>query len=141
MRSEDLPRGPPTRASLLDLDGGASFLELRLDRVGFVLRDALLDGARGAVDEVLRLLEAKARDRANDLDHLDLLVAGAGQHDVERGLLFRLAGRSARGGARSRNRDRGGGSDAPLLLDLLLQLDELEDGHLPELREHLVDST
>ena len=41
---------------------------------------------------------------------------------------------------RSSDRDRSGSGDAPLVLDLLLQLDELEHGHLPELVEQLVDS-
>ena len=41
------------------------------------------DRLGGRVDEVLRLLEAEARDRANDFDHLDLLAAGAFEHHVE----------------------------------------------------------
>src|ERR1041384_663878 len=77
---------------LLDLDRGAGFLELRLDRVGLVLRHALLDGVGRAVDEVFRLLEAQARDRPDDLDDLDLLVTGAREHDVERRLLLRRGG-------------------------------------------------
>src|SRR5262249_39979300 len=65
---------PRTGASrLLDLHGGTGFFELRLDRVGLVLGHALFDRLRGRVDEVLRFLEAEPRDRADDLDHLDLL--------------------------------------------------------------------
>src|SRR6185312_7597631 len=45
------------------------------------------------------------------------------------------------GGARSRDGHRSGGGDPPLVLDLLLQLDEVENAHLPELVEHLVDSS
>src|SRR3954451_5206062 len=43
----------------------------------------------------------------------------------------------AAGGSRCCNRS--GGRDAPLLLDLVLQLDQLEDGHAPELLEDGVD--
>src|SRR4051794_9661298 len=78
--------------TLLDLDASAGFLELALDRVGLVAGDAVLDRLRGRIDQVLRLLEAEARDRADDLDHLDLLVARTREHDVERRLLL---GRSA----------------------------------------------
>src|SRR3954469_2017335 len=60
---------------LLQLDARSCFLELGLELLGLVLRDALLDGAGGTVDDVLRLLEAETRDRTHDLDHLDLLVA------------------------------------------------------------------
>src|SRR6266498_390818 len=74
---------------LLQLDGGAGLFELALDRVGLFLGDAFLDRVGRAVDEVLRLLEAEARHRADDLDHLDLLAAGLGEHDVEGGLLLR----------------------------------------------------
>src|SRR3954452_25509642 len=73
---------------LLDLDGAAGLLELALELVGLLALDALLDGLRSLVDERLGLLEAKAGGRADDLDDLDLLVAGAGQDDVEGGLLL-----------------------------------------------------
>src|ERR1051326_2896843 len=119
--------------ALLDLDFGAGLLELGLDRVGLVLGDALLDRLRRRVDEVLGLLEAETGDRADDLDHLDLLLAGAGEDDVERRLLLGLGRSSATGGGHG---DRSGGGDAPLLLDLLLQLDELEDGHLAQALEN-----
>ena len=115
--------------------GSMTVLELGLDRVGLLLRHTLLDRLRGRVDEVLGLLEAEAGDRADDLDDLDLLAARAGEDDVEGGLLLRLGRLAAGGCAARRNRDRSGGRDAPLLLDLVLQLDQLEDGHAPELLE------
>src|SRR2546421_12697219 len=87
-------RPPPPEAapSLLHLDAGAGLLELTLDRVRLFARHALLHRLRRRVDEVLRLLQAQAGDRADDLDHLDLLVAGAREHDVERRLLLGRAG-------------------------------------------------
>src|SRR3954453_10599266 len=70
-------------AALLDLDRGAGLFQLRLDRVGLVLGNALLDRLRRRVDEVLGLLQAQAGDRTDDLDHLDLLGPGAREDDVE----------------------------------------------------------
>src|SRR5581483_3821146 len=90
------------------------------------------------VDEVLGLLQAQAGDRADDLDDLDLLAAGLGEDDVERGLLLLRRSGGTAGGARRGDCDRSGGGDAPLVLDLLLQLDELEHGHLSEALENAV---
>src|SRR5205814_7862943 len=83
MKKEGPHRGP---SWLLELDLGAGFFELRLDLIGLFLRRAFLDRVRRAIDQVLGFFQAQARDRADDLDHLDLLVAGAGQGDVEGGL-------------------------------------------------------
>src|SRR3954447_22225639 len=137
----DPRKGLTRQFALLDFDCGAGLFELGLDRVGLVLGDALLDRLRRRVDEILRLLQPEAGDRTYDLDHLDFLAARAGEYDVERGLLLgrrtvTAAGRSARRG----NRHRSGRGDAPLLLDLVLQLDEIEHGHLAELVEDLVDT-
>src|SRR5436853_7252302 len=83
-KGSDPERSDPQQFGVLvDLDGGAGLFELRLDRVGLVLGNALLDRLGSRVDEVLRLLEAEARDRAHDLDHLDLLAARGGEDDVE----------------------------------------------------------
>src|SRR6185503_11633707 len=121
---------------------GAGLFELRLDLVGLLLGDALLDRLRRRVDEVLRLLEAETGDRAHDLDHLDLLAAGLGEHHVEGGLLLRR-GTVATGcrAAGRRDRHRSGGGDAPLLLDLVLQLDQLEDAHLPKRLEDRIHTS
>ena len=119
---------------LLQLDLGADLLEGRLDLLGLVLADALLDGLRRTLDEVLGLFEAEARDGADFLDDLDLLVADAGEDDRELGLL--LGGRSGGAGSRAgRNRDGGGGGDAPLLLEELRELGGLENGQ----RRQVVD--
>ena len=48
-------------------------------------------------------------------------------------------GDGAAAGRRGRDRDRSRRRDPPLVLDLLLQLDQLEHGHAPELLEHGVD--
>src|SRR3989442_11451526 len=114
---------------LLHLDGAAGLLDLRLERVGLLAVDALLDGLGRLVDEGLGLLEAEPGGRADDLDDLDLLVAGAGQDDVERGLLLGggavLAARA--GGGRGRRGD-GAGRHAELLLERLDALGQLEHG-------------
>src|SRR5918994_497049 len=90
-----------------------------------------LDGRAGLLELAL--------DRADDLDHADLLLAGFGQHDVEGTLLLRRR-RVAAAACRSGCRDRRCRRHAPLLFDLVLQLDELQDGHLPELAEDGVDT-
>src|ERR671914_699256 len=66
----------------------AGLFDVGLELLGLVLVDALLDGLGGLVDERLGLLEAQAGGRADDLDDLDLLVAGAREDDVEGGLLL-----------------------------------------------------
>src|SRR5712691_164994 len=130
--------GCQPEASLLELDGGAGLLELGLDAVGLLLVHALLDRLGSRVDEVLGLLEAEAGDGADDLDHLDLLPTRRGEDDVERRLLLRLGAVAARNRTRRGDRYRSGGGDAPLLLDLVLQLDQLEDGHGPKRLEDFV---
>src|SRR6185436_5335108 len=93
------PSGPcSASATLLDLDGGAGLLELGLELVGLFAVDALLDGLRGLVDERLGLLEAEAGRSADDLDDLDLLVAGAREDDVDRRGLVVPAGVAAAAG-------------------------------------------
>ena len=74
-RSPRPPRVPADTIDLLDLDLGALLFEGRLDLLGLVLGDALLDGLRRRVDEVLGLLEAEPGELADDLDDRDL-VAG-----------------------------------------------------------------
>src|SRR6478609_3548711 len=80
---------------LLQLHLGAGLLELRLDLLAFLLRDAFLHGLRGAFDEILGLLQAEARDHADLLDDLDLLVAHGGENDRELGLLLNRRGGGA----------------------------------------------
>ena len=85
------------------------------------------------LDELLGLLQAEARDRADLLDHLDLLVAERGQDHVELGLLLD-------GGAASRprrgDRDCGRrGGHAPLVFHLLDELGDLHRLELVDLRE------
>src|SRR5574338_128117 len=131
---------PRRLARLLELDGSAGFLDLLLDLLGLVLGDTLLDGLRSALDQRLRLAEAKAGDRADFLDHVDLLAAVAGEDDVELGLLFgrsRTRGSAAGGGAG--NRDRSRGRDAPLLFEGLGEIRGLEDGQFGKLVDQRID--
>src|SRR6185295_8896575 len=118
---------------LLDLDARAGLLELGLELVGLVALDALLDGLGRLVDERLGLLEAQARDGADDLDHLDLLVACGGDDDVD-GARLLLGGRAVSGAAAG---GRGGGDsgrrDAELLLERLDALRQLQHGDALEL--------
>jgi hypothetical protein len=87
--------GLPAKA-LLNLNRRAGLGELLPDALGLVLRDAFLDRLRRAVNEVLGLLQAEARDLADDLDDVDLVRACRGEDDVEFGLLLLSRGRRGR---------------------------------------------
>src|SRR5438128_373024 len=74
-------RAPPFYAlprvrRLPHFDRRPDLLELLLHVRGLGLGHLLLDRLGRAVDEILGLLEAQARQLAHDLDHLDLLFAG-----------------------------------------------------------------
>ena len=76
------------------------FVLFRLGRLlsesSFAL-DAFLDRLGRLVHQRLGLLEAQPRGGTDDLDHLDLLVAGSGQDDVD-GARLLLLGRTIAGG-------------------------------------------
>ena len=84
---------------LLQLDNSALIFKLLLELGGFVLRTPSLTTLPPAFDEVLGFLEAKARDGADFLDDVDLLVATRLQDDGELGLLFDGAAAAAAGAA------------------------------------------
>src|SRR5690606_15589013 len=92
------PFGAP---ELLQLDSAAGLLELLLHVLGLGLGDALLHGLGRAVHQILRLLQAEARQLANDLDDLDLLVSGALENDGELVLLRRGSRATRSRGART----------------------------------------
>src|SRR3990172_2353566 len=120
-----------TPPSLLDLGLTASLLQLLLDRLGFVLGDPLLDGLWRTFDEILGLLQAEAGELADDLDHLDLLVAGALEHD--RPLVLPLGcrpPRRARGSNTRRCHHRRGSTDTELALELLHQGRRIHERHV-----------
>src|SRR4051812_39087095 len=111
---------PAALMPLLHFDACALLLELRLHRGGFILRDAGLDRAWSAVDEILRFLESEAGQLAHNLDDLDLFRAGFLEADFELGLLFDCSGGcctcSASGGS---CRCGGGNRDVELALESL----------------------
>src|SRR5579871_1363075 len=105
--------------SLLDLDRCALIFQHLLDLAGLVLVDAFLDGLRRALDEILGFLQPETRDRADLLDHVDLLVTRLGEDDGELRLLLGGRGRccgSARGRRRRNRGDGRRGTHAPALL-------------------------
>src|SRR3569833_80153 len=122
----------------LDRHRGAGLLEGLLGLVGLLLVDLLQQRLGRAVDEVLGLLEAQAREGADLLDDLDLLVAGTLEDDAEPVPVLGLFGRGARGSAGGGDGDRRGGLDVEGLFVLLLELRQLEEGHLLERVEELV---
>src|SRR5688572_16508382 len=125
--------------ALLHLDAGAGALEGLLRGVGGFLGHLLQDGLGRAVDQILGLLEAEARERAHLFDHLDLLVAGTGEDDVELVLLLGsgLAATPAAGSGHHDGR-RGGRRHVERLLELLDELRQLEQRHLLELLQQVV---
>src|ERR1700735_731448 len=105
------PASPYERQSLLDGSLCASVLELLLDRLGIRLRNAFLDRRRSALDQVLRLLEAQARDLADDLDDAHFVGAELGHGHGELGLGLRRRRRSGTAAATRRNRYGSGRRD------------------------------
>src|SRR6476620_5620346 len=138
--SDDAIRGPRPAASLLHVDDCALLFELGLDRRCFVLRHAGLHGLGRAIDQVLRFLQAEARDLTDDLDDLDLLRAGFLEHDRELGLLFGRRRTATRTGtSRRRAAHRGGRDrDVELALESLDEVGELEHRHVADRLEDLV---
>src|SRR5690606_15987850 len=104
---------------LLELDGRAGVLKLLLDLLGLVLVDAFLDGLRRAFDQRLGFGEAKARDRTDFLDDVDLLATVAGQDHVELGLFLGNGATTGATGGRAGNRNSGSSRNAPLLFEKL----------------------
>ena len=127
------------RGTYLSADDIAGFLKLLLDGLGFLLVDAFLHGLGRALDQVLRFLQAQAREFANDLDDADLLVGRVFlEDDRELGLLLgRRGGGTGGSTARGNHRDRSSGGDAPLLLQRVLQFDNFHHAQLRELADDI----
>src|SRR5437588_10304527 len=112
------PRGPRlNKHSLLKLNLGADFFELRLDLGSLVLVDAFLDVFRRAFNEILGLFEPETGNGANFLDDFDLFLAGSSENHRDFGLFLggRRCGAACRG-PRS-DRDCCGGRNTPLLFE------------------------
>src|SRR5437016_2362952 len=73
---------------LLHFHFGSRVLEFLGELVGLFLRNARLHRLAALVHQVLGLLEAEARGRADHLDDVDLVRAGRLEDDVERRLLL-----------------------------------------------------
>ena len=129
----DRQRRPSTRlcaeALLLDFDRSASGLEGILGLLGIFLGRAFEHGLRGRLDEILGFLEAEPGERADLFDHLDLLVTGSGEDDVEVRLLLGLFSTTTGGGSGGDSDAYGrSGGDLKLLLNRLDQLVCLDQG-------------
>src|SRR5262245_7155312 len=94
------PESLDLTSHLLEFHLGSGLFQLGLDLVGLVLAHAFLDGLRRTLDQILGLFEAQTGERAHFLDHLDLLLAGSGEHDRKLSLLLGRRGSSSawRGG-------------------------------------------
>src|SRR5690606_39219866 len=123
---------------LLDLDLSTGCFELLLDVLGLFLANAFLDGLRSALDEVLGFLEAETRDLAHDLDRVDLVRAGVRQNHGELRLLLGSRSSSRCASARSGRDGNGSRADAPLRLELLHELGDLDDGEVGKVIDDLL---
>src|SRR6056297_2375924 len=129
----------PIRCSSLDLDVGADLFELGLGRLGLVLAHLLEQRLGGAVDQVLRVLQAHAEQVLDDLDDLDLLGAGTVEHEVELALLVgATVVATTGGGCGGHDGGRGSGGHVELLFEGVEELLELDDGHVGNCVEDLV---
>src|SRR2546425_401969 len=77
-----------TGSCLLNFDCCAGFGKFLLDVLCFVFGYAFFDRFRSAFDQILGLLQAKARDFTNNFDDTDLVTANCRKDDIEFGLLF-----------------------------------------------------
>ena len=102
----ELPSAGPRPSGYLTSTWAPASSSLVLRLLGVFLGRLLEDRLRRAVDQVLGLLEAQAGELADVLDHLDLLVAGGVQDDVELVLLLGGLGGTAAPRARRRRRPR-----------------------------------
>src|SRR5665811_686274 len=137
--SQSVPRAPAeARAGprSLEGDGGAGALEGSLGLLRNVLGNLLQDRLRGAVDEVLGLLQPEAGERADLLDDLDLLFASGLEDDVELVLLLDL-GHSGSAAAGRGNGNGGRSGDTEGVLEQLHELRELDQRHFLERLDEL----
>ena len=96
-------------------------------------------GVRCGVDEVLGVLQAHAEEVLDDLHDLDLLRAGAGEHDVVLVLLlFGGCIATATGGGSCGHGHRCGSGDFELLFEGVEQFLELDDRQVADGLEDVI---
>src|SRR5450631_390456 len=139
-----LPSAPtdyesPARVRSLEGYGGAGALQGSLGLLRNVLGNLLKNDLRGAVNDVLGLLQTEAREGAHLLDDLNLLVANGLQDNVELVLLLDNVG-SSRAAAGSSNGNRGRSGDIEGVLEEFHELGELDEGHCLERLDELVSA-
>src|SRR4051794_25158888 len=132
--------GLSSRAGLLQGNRRAGLFESGLALFGGLLGDTLQDSLGCTIDDGLGLAEAERGELADDLDDLDLLVAGSLEHDVECRLLLDLFGGGGTGGSRAGNGDGRRGGDLEGLLELLDELRQLDERELLERVEKLLSA-
>src|SRR5690242_1483648 len=83
------------RRNLLDFSLRACVFQLLLGFFSSSLGHRFLNGLRCTVDQVLRFLQAQARQFANSLNHGNLVATGFGQDNRELGLFFSCSSATA----------------------------------------------
>src|SRR4030042_1441979 len=115
--------------TLLHFDRSTSLFELLLHGGCFVFRNTLLHRLGNTLNKVLCFFQPQPGQFSDNLDHLDLLVAEAGQNQIEFRLLLCRSSFRARSGSRhghGTHRHRHRGLDPELLLKRLYEVSGLE---------------
>ena len=114
--------GQAAGRKLLNFDFRTGFFKDVLDFSRFFFANAFLNSLRRAFNEILGFFQAKTGDRANFLDHVDLVSAAILKNDRELGLFF-----SCSSSSRHRGSCHGGRStNAKLGLEFFYELSSLE---------------
>ena len=106
---------------LFQFNLSAQALELCLESIGLVLGCTLLEGSGSLVNHVLSVLQTKAKEFLNLLDHLELLGTCGLEDNVKRSLLLGLGGCTSSGTSGNSN-SCSGGLDAIFIFQNLSEL-------------------
>ena len=98
-----LTQTPVNGVLLFQFNLGTQALDLCLQSIGLVLGSTLLEGSGSLVNKVLSILQTKAEELLNLLDHLELLSTSGLEDNIKRGLLLGLSGCTSSGTSSNSN--------------------------------------
>ena len=124
-RASLLPLGWRGTGRLFQGYGGPCLFQLCLEFLGFGLGDLFLDLRGSSIHQLLCFLQSETGHLADDLDHIDLLVAGGFEHDIKLGLFFDFLPTGSRAGSCSHG-NRSGRGDAEFFFNCRDQLRDLQ---------------
>ena len=103
-----LTQTPVNGVLLFQFNLSTKAFDLSLKGLGLILGSTLLEGSGSLVNKILSVLQTKAEELLNLLDHLELLSTSGLEDNVERGLLLGLSGTSGSGTSGNSNSCSGG---------------------------------